>query len=57
MKKTRIQTTLLDLIQRVQDYARNDDEVVAVITHMINAGRVVLAGNFAGQRIAVRRAG
>ena len=44
-------TTLLDLVQIVQDHAGSDAEVVAVITHMLRTGRVVLTGTFAGQRI------
>ena len=39
--------TLLELIQAVQDNCGSDAEVVAVITHMINTGRVILRGNFA----------
>ena len=45
-------TTLLELVQTVQDTCRSDAEVVAVITHMVNTGRVVLRGSFAGERIA-----
>ena len=44
--------TMLELVQMVQDTARSDEEVVAVITHMINTGRVVLSGTFADKRIA-----
>jgi len=43
--------TLLELVQSVQDTCRSDAEVVAVITHMVNTGRVVLTGSFAGKRI------
>jgi len=43
--------TLLELVQAVQDHARSDAEVVAVITHLVNSGRVVLSGNFARRRI------
>jgi hypothetical protein len=43
--------TLLDLVQSVQEQTRSDDEVVAVIAHLINSGRVVLKGNFAGARV------
>ncbi len=43
--------TLLELVQAVQDTCRSDNEVVAVITHMVNSGRVVLRGNFARARI------
>ena len=51
MKKGR-RTTLLQLVQVVQDQCRSDAEVVAVITHMLNTRRVVLCGTFAGMRIA-----
>jgi len=44
--------TLLELVQAVQDNCRSDTEVVAVITHMVNTGRVVLRGTFASARIA-----
>jgi hypothetical protein len=44
-------TTLLELVMAVQDCTRSDGEVVAVIAHLINTGRVVLSGNFAGRRI------
>lgn len=42
-----IQTTLLDLVIAVQDVSRTDDEVVSVITRMMQSGRVVLRGIFA----------
>jgi hypothetical protein len=47
MSKENRPVTLLELIQAVQDNCGSDAEVVAVITHMINTGRVVLRGNFA----------
>ena len=43
--------TLLDLVRTIQDVARSDAEVVAVITYLVNSGRVVLSGNFAGMRL------
>lgn len=51
MKQTR-RSTMLELVQVVQDLAGSDDEVVAIIAHMIDTGRVVLSGTFAGQRLA-----
>ena len=51
MTKGRL-VTLLELVQAVQDNCRSDSEVVAVITHMVNSGRVVLRGTFARARIA-----
>lgn len=50
MNKSRL-VTLLELVQAVQDNCRSDREVVAVITHMVNSGRVVLRGTFARARI------
>ena len=44
--------TLLELIQAVQDNCGSDAEVVAVISHMISTGRVILSGNFARTPIA-----
>lgn len=44
-------TTMLDLIQVVQQHVATDAEVVAIVTVLVNTGAVVLAGNFAGMRI------
>jgi len=57
-------TTLLDLVQTVSKFAASDEEIVAVVTSLVNSGRVRLCGSFAGARItltpeaqpAVRRA-
>ena len=46
--------TLLELVQAVTEAARNDEEVVATITYLVNSGRVRLCGTFAGAKIAVR---
>jgi hypothetical protein len=51
MKRTSRHVTLLELVQTVQDFCRSDAEVVAVVTHLVNSGRVVLSGNFARSRI------
>ena len=50
----RCECTLLDVVQVVNEFARNDDEVVATVTYLINSGRVQLCGTFAGAKIAVR---
>jgi hypothetical protein len=50
MKKV-IRSTMLDLVQAVQDSTRTDAEAVAVIVSLINSGRVVLTGSFAGVRL------
>jgi hypothetical protein len=44
-------TTLLDLVQSVSDSAKDDDEIVATVAYLINSGKVLLCGNFAGARI------
>jgi hypothetical protein len=44
-------TTLLDLIQTVNQYATSDDEVVATVTYLINSNKVRLCGTFAGAKI------
>lgn len=49
--KTR-QTTLLELVQAVQDTCRSDAEVIAVILHMVKSRRVVLGRSMARRRIA-----
>jgi len=48
------QTTLLDLVQAVSEYAQSDDEIVATVAALINSGQVRLCGNFAGARIDLR---
>lgn len=44
-------STLLDLVQTVSDFAKNDDEVVATVAYLVNSGKVRLCGNFVGARI------
>jgi hypothetical protein len=46
------QYTLLDLVQSVNRFAKNDTELVATVAHLINSGRVRLCGNFAGAKIS-----
>ncbi len=52
MRKRTHRTTMLSLVRVVQDYAESDEEAVAIIAELLNSGRVVLIGTFAGQRIA-----
>lgn len=52
MKTKMYRSTLLALVCAVQDYAASDEEVVAIITHLLRTGRVVLGGTFAGERVA-----
>jgi hypothetical protein len=44
-------STLLDLVQTINNYATSDDEVVATVAYLVNSGKVLLCGNFAGARI------
>ena len=50
--KTQTKTTLLDLVQTVGQFAKDDTEIVTVVAHLINSGRVQLCGNFAGAKIS-----
>jgi hypothetical protein len=50
--KTQKKTTLLDLVQTVSQFAKDDTEIVMVVAHMINSGRVQLCGTFAGAKIS-----
>jgi len=44
-------STLLDLVRTVNAFAASEDEVVATVTYLINSGKVLLCGNFAGAKI------
>jgi len=44
--------TLLELVLSVNNYTTNDVETVAVVTYLINSGRVRLCGTFAGAKIS-----
>jgi hypothetical protein len=46
-------STLLNLVQTVQEHARSDEEVVAVIVHLLRTRQVVLGGIFAGREIQI----
>lgn len=46
-KGARRRCTLLDLVQRIQDTGRGDEEVVATIAQLIESGEVVFYGTFA----------
>ena len=45
-----IHTTLLDLVATVSRYADTEQELMAVVVHLVNSGRVTLTGNFKGAR-------
>jgi hypothetical protein len=51
------QTTLLDLVKAVSEYATTDAEVVATVVHMVNSGMVTLCGNFRGARFDLSSVG
>jgi len=44
-------TTLLDVVHTVSTFAASDDEVVALVTYLVNSGKIRLCGTFAGARI------
>lgn len=45
-----IRTTLLDLVTVVGEFADTERELIAVVVHLVNSGRVTLIGNFKGAR-------
>jgi hypothetical protein len=42
------ESTLLELVCAVNEFAASEAEVVATITHLVRSGRVRLCGNFRG---------
>lgn len=42
------ESTLLELVCIVNEYAASEAEVVATVTHLVRSGRVRLRGNFRG---------
>lgn len=50
---TQLQTTLLDLVTTMTALTDDEAEVLATVTHLVNSGKVVLRGNFAGRTIPV----
>ena len=49
--QTQVQSTLLELVSTLNSFIDSDDEVVALVTSLVNSGRVRLCGNFAGATI------
>jgi hypothetical protein len=49
--------TLLELVLSVNNYTTSDVETVAVVTYLINSGRVRLCGTFAGHGVDHARSG
>lgn len=48
----KIKTTMLDLIMAVGKFSCSEKELVEVIRHMVNSGRIKLTGNFKDSKIA-----
>jgi hypothetical protein len=46
-----IKTTMLDLVRAAARFSDSDREVVAAVAWLINSGRFVLGGSFAGSKI------
>ena len=46
-----VYSTLLALVQSLQDAAKSEDELVDTVAELVNSGRVVLTGNFKGCRL------
>ena len=44
-------STLLALVQSLQDATDSEDELVETAAELVNSGRVVLTGNFKGCRL------
>ncbi len=43
--------TLRELVTAVSEFARDDEEVVATVAHLVNSGRVRLEGGLAGAKV------
>jgi hypothetical protein len=43
--------TLLELLQAINSVTKDEREVVATVVYLVNSGRVLLRGNFAGAKI------
>ena len=54
MPRRKEEFTFLELMEKINEAAQNDDEVLATVTHLINSGRVRFGGNLAGAKIAMR---
>jgi hypothetical protein len=49
--ETQAQLTLLDLIEAVAEVTDSEAELLSVVAHLVNSGRVRLIGNFQGATI------
>ena len=48
-----LEITLLELVAAVADSTRNEREVVATVSELINSGKIRLIGNFRGADVRV----
>ena len=46
-----VRSTLLSLVQSLQELTNFEDEVVESARELVNSGRVILTGNFKGCRL------
>ena len=51
--QTQVQSTLLELVSTLNSSTDSDHEVVALVTYLVNSGRVRLCGTFAGATIVL----
>ncbi len=42
---------MLDLVRTVSGFATTEGEVIATVTYLVNSGKVVLVGSFAGSQL------
>lgn len=56
MKQTRA-LTLAELVEAIQDNSASDAEVVAILNHMLNTGRVTLGSSDPADRERPRKRG
>jgi len=52
-QRSRIRTTLLDLVRALNDVTENDRLVVATATHLVNFGHTRLTGSLKNGRIII----
>lgn len=53
-KRSRIETTLLDLVQAVNQVITDDRLVAATVAHVVNSRHAELMGNFKGKRLIIQ---
>ena len=50
MPKRKKEFTFLELMEQISEAAKNDDEVLATVTHLVNSGRVRFGGEFSRRK-------